>query len=331
MIEIKRSVRIEWRNNPSSFETRNKEAFKTDFLRLGSAIRPVNELLSRSEEMRTLLPTVVGISPIDVNWQERITTYLHDFLLEIPIHGLVFDTSYVFDMGDPAKKKNIEALKAKYKDLPKDDSELEKYLCDKLSTLDETELYKYVTFKNIPDYIAWRYCLLSSKVANKVEDINKSVNIQFYLTSDSERKALQANRARLRTKAMTAYTTLVNGADKTKIDYIVISSNRLGTYSEFKAMNDDDKQALLLELCDADPKAFIELVNDKQLQMKSRLIIYNWMGLVRTLPNSSIIVDGNNPQIVIGNNINDAISYFSNELNKAYVSELDAKYRSLKQ
>lgn len=93
MIKVNRSVRIEWRNNPSSFELRNKDAFKTDFLRLGSAIRPVNELLSRSEEMRVLLPTVVGVSPIDSSWQERITTYLNDFLLEIPVHGLEFDTS----------------------------------------------------------------------------------------------------------------------------------------------------------------------------------------------------------------------------------------------
>lgn len=330
MIKVNRSVRLEWRNNPSSFELRNKDAFKTDFLRLGSAIRPVNELLSRSEEMRVLLPTVVGVSPIDANWQERITTYLHDFLLEVPMHGLVFDTSYVFDMGDPVKASAIKNLKAKYKTAPTEDVELEKFLLDKIKELDETELYKYVTFTNIPDYIAWRYCLLSSKVANKVDDINKSVNIQFYLTSEDERKAIKASRAALRTKAMTAYTTLVNGADKSKIDYIVIASNKLGTYSEFKDMSDDDKQALLLELCDSDAKDFIALVNDKHLQMKARLTIYNWMGLVRTLPNSSIIVDGSNPEIIIGNNINDAIAYFANELNKPYVSELDAKYRSLK-
>ena len=70
-------------------------------------------------------------------------------------------------------------------------SELEAIVLKRIKELDETELYKYVTFVNIPDYIRWRYCLLSSKVANKVEDINKSVNIQFYLTSDSERKALK--------------------------------------------------------------------------------------------------------------------------------------------
>ena len=115
MIKVNRSVRIEWRNNPSSFELRNKDAFKTDFLRLGSAIRPVNELLSRSEEMRVLLPTVVGVSPIDSSWQERITTYLNDFLLEIPVHGLEFDTSYVLDLGNPALKSNIDELIGKLK------------------------------------------------------------------------------------------------------------------------------------------------------------------------------------------------------------------------
>ena len=175
MIKVNRSVRIEWRNNPSSFELRNKDAFKTDFLRLGSAIRPVNELLSRSEEMRVLLPTVVGVSPIDSSWQERITTYLNDFLLEIPVHGLEFDTSYVLDLGNPALKSNIDELIGKLKKADKikneTGSELEAIVLKRIKELDETELYKYVTFVNIPDYISWRYCLLSSKVANKVEDI----------------------------------------------------------------------------------------------------------------------------------------------------------------
>ena len=302
MIKVNRSVRIEWRNNPSSFELRNKDAFKTDFLRLGSAIRPVNELLSRSEEMRVLLPTVVGVSPIDSSWQERITTYLNDFLLEIPVHGLEFDTSYVLDLGNPALKSNIDELIGKLKKADKikneTGSELEAIVLKRIKELDETELYKYVTFVNIPDYISWRYCLLSSKVANKVEDINKSVNIQFYLTSDSERKALKAARTKLRTDALKKYTELINNPNSALID--------------------------------SDPQKFISIVDDKHLEMKAKITIYLWMNIIRQLPNSSIIVDASNPENVIGNNINDAISYFSNDNNKGIVAEWNAKYRSLK-
>ena len=261
MIKVNRSVRIEWRNNPSSFELRNKDAFKTDFLRLGSAIRPVNELLSRSEEMRVLLPTVVGVSPIDSSWQERITTYLNDFLLEIPVHGLEFDTSYVLDLGNPALKSNIDELIGKLKKADKikneTGSELEAIVLKRIKELDETELYKYVTFVNIPDYISWRYCLLSSKVANKVEDINKSVNIQFYLTSDSERKALKAARTKLRTDALKKYTELINNPNSALIDNVVVSTGSVGDYSEFMAMTADDKQSVLLELIDSDPQKFI--------------------------------------------------------------------------
>ena len=330
MIRVERKVRIEWRNNPSSFEIKNKDVFKTDFLRLGSAIRPINELLSRSEELRVLLPAILGVSPIDPTWQERVTTYLHDFLLEIPRYGLVFDISYTFDMGDPAYRDNIERLKATIKELPKDSKELEKVLLDKIKKLDEEELYQYVRFYNVEDYINWRYCRLSSKVANKVEDIDKSVNIQFYLTSDTERKALKAKLVKVRTKALTECTKLINGDDKAMVDAIVVASGKVTSYAEFVDMSDDDKSTILFELCDENPKVFLDLIADKNISQKSKIKIYIWMNLIKQLPNSEIIVDAGNPEIIIGNNVSEAVTYFSNELNKAHVSEIEAKYRSLK-
>ena len=330
MIRVERKVRIEWRNNPSSFEIKNKDAFKTETLRLGSAIRPVNDLLSRGEELRMLLPAVLGVSPTDSTWQERVTTYLHDFLLEIPRHGLVFDTSYTFDMDDPIYRANIDRLAKGIKNLPTDRKEAEKTLLEAIQKLKEDELYQYVRFYNVEDYINWRYCLLSSKVANNVEDINKSVNIQFYLTSDTERKAIKAKQVKVRNQALTAYTKLVNGEDKTKIDNIIVAAERVSGYEEFKNLTDDDKQTILLDIYDENPKVFLDLIEDKNVAMKAKIKIYLWMNLIKKLPNSDIIVDVNNPEIIIGNTINDAVSYFVNELNKAHVSEIEAKYRSLK-
>lgn len=334
MIKVNRSVRIEWRNNPSSFELRNKKAFKTDFLRLGSAIRPVNALLSRSEELRVLLPTVLGVSPNDSSWQERVSTYLNDFLLEIPIQGLNFDTSYTLDLGNPALKTHIDERISKLKKSGKIKDEtgsaLEDIVLTEIKTLKEEELYKYVTFYNIPDYISWRYCLLSSKVANKVEDVDKSVNIQFYLTSDSERKAIKAARTKIKSEAMAKYTELMSSSDSSKIDNVIVASNRVFDYSEFKALSKDDKETILLELVESDPKKFIDIVSDKHLNSKAIIIIYQWMNILKTLPNSSVIVDASNPERIVGNNINDAISYFSNDTNKGVLSEWNAKYRSLK-
>lgn len=334
MIKVNRSVRIEWRNNPSSFELRNKKAFKTDFLRLGSAIRPVNALLSRSEELRVLLPTVLGVSPNDSSWQERVSTYLNDFLLEIPIQGLNFDTSYTLDLGNPALKTHIDELISKLKKNGKIKDEtgsaLEEIVLSEIKTLKEEELYKYVTFYNIPDYISWRYCLLSSKVANKVEDVDKSVNIQFYLTSDSERKAIKAARTKIKSEAMAKYTALIGSSDSSKIDNVIVASGRVFDYSEFKALSKDDKETILLELVESDPKKFIDIVSDKHLNYKALIIIYQWMNILKTLPNSSVIVDASNPERIVGNNINDAISYFSNDTNKGILSEWNAKYRSLK-
>lgn len=64
-------------------------------------------------------------------------------------------------------------------------------------------------------------------------------------------------------------------------------------------MTADDKQSVLLELIDSDPQKFISIVDDKHLEMKAKITIYLWMNIIRQLPNSSIIVDASNPEMLL--------------------------------
>ena len=51
--------------------------------------------------------------------------------------------------------------------------------------------------------------------------------------------------------------------------------------------------------------------------------------VMRRLPNTGAIVETEDAENIIGNNIQEAISYFNNDINKAKVSEFNAIYKSL--
>ena len=336
MKHIERSVTIKWKLNPSAFELINQRAFLNDVQRLGSAIKPVNTLLSRSEEMRVLLPSIVGATPQDTNWQERISNYLHNILIEVPKSGYTLNTSFTFDKDDSRVKANVEQyIKTHFKqgENPSDDEVIKK-MFDKTTTsktrVEEEDLYKYVIFTEIEDYIKYRFCLLSREVANNVADINKSVNIRFFLTSDAEIKEIKANRIKLRNKALKEYNNIISDTNEATLSNAIIALNLVRSYQEYKALTLEERQELLLNYADTEPAKFIVMMQDKNLALKARITTYIWLNILKILPESSIIVDSTNAEIVIGNNIDEAVTYFSNDINKAYISELNARYKSLK-
>lgn len=338
MKTVTRIVRIELRNNPSVFELINKEAFGVTSLRLGSTVSSVQHLLSRSEELRVLMPTLIGCSPIDSSWQDKVGTYLNDFFMEIPKNGLSMNISYNVDFGDIRTK---DALTAYEKSLGKKDDSLDKEgwvvgnitgnLNNGYNKVDEEDLYKYVTFINPEQYINYRMCLKHSKVANSYKDINKSTNIEFYLTSEEQIRENKREKTRIKNEAFKIYNEFISDSDTSKINHYVIASNLVGSVEYYKTLNFEDKCALLLDMCNNEPAKFINLKKDSNITIRAQIIMYMWYNILKTLPNSTVIVDASNPEKIIGNTMNEAISYMSNELNRAHIADLNNRYKSLKE
>lgn len=337
MINHKRIFKLIWKTNPSVFNIKNKDVINIDYLRLGTAITPVNKMLANSEELRTILPNTLGIAPTDMGWQERVSSYLHDILINVPEKGYVMDASFTFAIDDSTKKGNIDDYKKAnfIKDIPAGKSE-ESYILacilgeelDGKAKVSEENLYKYVNFINPSQYIEYRYCLLSAKVANHIDDINKSTNIEFYLSSDAEMKAVKDKKIKLINTASQVYTKLVSG-DKSNINNVIIGGELVSDISVFNNMDFEDKCSIILELVTKEPSKLIELSNDKNLADKAKIRKYIWSNLLRVVGNTSIITDAGSPDKIIGNNITDAITFINNPENKVYVNELELKYKSL--
>ena len=337
MIRVNRIIRIEWKNNPSVFELKNKEAFGTTSLRLGSSTRAVQHLLARSEELKVILPTVVGTSPNDSDWQDKVGMYLNDFFILLPRGGLTMDCGYTFDVYESRIANDLKSYEAT---LPKaaDDNNREKYILNCIQgklyngkfKVSEENLYRYVTFNNPVEYINWRMCLNHGKVANSVEDIRKSTNIEFYLTSEEQILEAKRNITKLRNNAIKFYNDIISDTDISTINPYIISSGLVNSIDYYKSLNFEDKCSLLLDMCNNNPEGFLKLKEDKNLNTRSKIILYVWYGILKYLPNSTTIVDAADVEKTIGNTMEEAISYFSNDLHKAHVAEMYNRYKSLK-
>ena len=155
--------------------------------------------------------------------------------------------------------------------------------------------------------------------------MNKSSYIRFYLYSKEEIERDKRIKYDLERKAMKLYSAIV--ADKDRVEDVLFI---LGKGTEvMNAVDETDKQMMLLEQYKSEPGKFLEVASDKNLEKKGlieKLIVNN---VLRRLDNTEVIVESVDASKVIGNNMNDAIAYFANSTNKAVVSELISKYKGL--
>lgn len=334
MITFNRTVFINWKLNPTAFEIINTKAYRKDVMSLSSAVKPSNNMASRDLEMRLLLAEELGASPdaTSNNWQALVQNYWDDFYLEVPRTGFKLDTSLIFDIND-FKRKDYIAKYIKDNIKEKSDSEdFEKIVANHIKEhVLEEEITRYLIPVNIKQYLAWRYALISSRVANNASLMNKSSKIDFYLTDeDSIRKSRMAENEK-RVKAISLYTKLVSKSSASSLINILIGLKKVLTLSDIKKLKDveTDIQPLLLEVATSNPDKFIKISEDKSLTKRSQVRKFQMAGLIRKLPNSTVIVDSSDPSIVLGNTENEAISFLANSVNSAYLNELTLKFKSL--
>jgi len=173
---------------------------------------------------------------------------------------------------------------------------------------------------------------LTSQVANNPEDVNKSNKIRFYLHNQEDAKKAKKEANLKSTSAIKTYATMLGKDDSLKLMEAICVSKKLTTWLEFNNADwkEDDTQATVLQYATDKPIEFLATVADKNLLVRGTIQSYIYEGLLVEIPSSSIITDATDPSIVLGDNMDDAIAYFSNDTNKAYLSALKAKFKSLK-
>ncbi len=327
MITRSKKVRLEWKLNPSAFALVNKETIGENVRRLGSSVRLTATMVERSDEMKHLLPSVLGFDAESnsVNWTELVRKYWAGLTINVPPSGLHLEIGFNYDISDYRRSKFIQEL-MKTRSL-KTEEEFVDYVegvTNGKPNVTDDERYKYGVPIDVENYIFWRFASFSNEVANNIEDVNKSSNIRFYLYSDQDLKESREIAFKLTRDAMAKYLAILGNREE------VLSI--LDVFQKDTTTVDDlGKDMMLDEIVKSTPKEFLVVANDPNLKIKARIERYISKGILRRLSNTSIITDGEDPSIIIGNNIGEAITFFSpeNVKNKAVVAEYSARFKAL--
>lgn len=330
---IERKTTLHWVLSPTAFEAINSKALISNSRPLGTGVAAVNKMISCAEEMEFVLPNILGLSPKSGtnDWATAVANYWHNFGLDVPLEGVTFDISLNVDINDHIRKTHIDALLKQVAPKAENTTDKIKAIEDHLnleSTPEEVK-YRYATPNNIADYLAWRYCLVSSFVANDPELVEKSTRIQFYLMDDLKAEQRKQAAAAVRNKAIRKYSELISEKEITKIDNILIAADIVRSLKDLKKMARVDKENSLMDMVTHNSTKFLEILADKHLEVTSEIKKWSLASIINNIPNTPIYVDATDPSIVLGNSMTEVVSFVANPVNAAYLNELRIKFNAL--
>lgn len=284
---------------------------------------------------KSLLPSELGINTFAPTWNKTVNDYLSAYMRSIPDAGTKLDISFDFVDENAMKyyETQLEKIESVYTNSLKEtttgkkESDLFNNKCDKIYTLEdeinEVDVNgkpKYGQPVNKGEYILWLYAFKHSHVANRIDDVDKSRNIRFYLSDEKENKKKNDRTFKLKFEAGTLLRNILD--DKEKVD------NLLVIYGKQISDEMEKHKALAFET-DHNPEKFITLANDKNLNVKATITRMVHVGLLKQLEGSAIIVDGIDSSIIIGHTMDEAVTFFADVTNKQAVSEYKAKLKGL--
>lgn len=322
MVNKSKEIEIIWKLNPSTFEKINAEVYSNPAQRLGSKHSSVDRMVNTyGEEMKALMPSIIGVSAQDNAWYKAIKYYWDSVSYLIPPSGKKLEIGFSYDIDDTVRKNAIDSLR-KTVEAIKNDATLAEY-CEDSSKVKEEEKYKYGRPIKIEDYLMYRYCLVDGHVANNIEDADKSNNIRFIISNPKAMQDFKRQNHALETKANSIYIDCLK-------DSQIVANILYSMGVDVTNMDQVDREIKLKELSLNDPKKFVEVSSDKNLNTKAKVERYIIKGVLNRLPDSSIIVDALDVSFTVGGDINEAVNFFSSEdaIKIAKVKEFASRYKS---
>ena len=171
---------------------------------------------------------------------------------------------------------------------------------------------------SIMDYIKYNFALKHPHVALTKEEMNKEFNKRFYIQDLTREDKVKNNSIKLK-----------KDADK---EFIKVSSNlnnmkrilRIMSNSNPDRMTDDQVENALYEIKNKEPKKFIKIAIDKNLEIKAEIEEMVSAGVLRKIGNQIIFIDE-----VLGDTTEDTIIHLKDKKNSGKLTILRAKRKEL--
>lgn len=324
MILRSKIIEIRHRERTSTFFKVNREFYLDHTARIGSSTSAVAKMLENDAELKVLMPNILGLSPntSTTDWDKAVKNYWDSLSVAVPELGKKLEIGWKIDINNESKIKAIENLQ-KNKNSIKTEEDLADYVCNECK---EEYKYKYATPIVPKEYLWWRYCLNYNRVANDIKDVEASPKIKFYLISEEVIANAKKKRYDLNRKSMEVFMKLITKPEDVDNVIYILRNNIEGN---ILTMTEDEKHMALETIHTTNPELLIKTATDKNLNDKAtveRFVLYN---LWKRLDGTDIIVDSNNAAVIIGNTVEEAISFMNNPAKKEPMNVYTTKLKSI--
>jgi len=362
MIKSKK-INIFWKLKNSAFAKKNKDVLFESERRIGSSVTAVAKMITCEEEMKNLMPEVLSLSSTSPFWDDRLKYYWDSISEPIFEGGKELEIGYNYNTSIARVSENIKLFNKNVSEkeqltteesiaeyFEKRETELNKRYSDaiveaskldaktrneqeriaydaKYDALVELEKIKYKFGKpiNVNDYLLYRYCLGYRDVANDIKYIDKSPSIRFYLYSDAQIKEDRDRHNKVKQQAMKLYLSVISDGEQVENILYVLGK---GFELIGKELTETDKAEILEREYLNNTDKFIMVANDKTVKDKGRVEKLIAKGILKRLPNTDVIVDSADGTVVLGNTVDEAVSYLANEKNKQKLNEFIGRYKT---
>ena len=297
---------------------------------IGSSISSTRILSSNKDEVEKYFPQIIGISPNNPEFVTRVKAYLSNISFNVQDAGSTLNISFTYDKKKDylTIKEKEEKINAKRESVARNNTaaikEAVKVWTQEINDL-ESEKAKYGHPDNIEEYLLYRHCLLYRDVAKDISLINSDSSLRFYIR-DENKEAERAKRlVDERRKAMRNFLALEASDKKRNAVFIQMTVNNGGNIAEAMMKTPDQQVSALMTYLNDSPDKFNDLFEDKNIEMKSFIEALIARGeLIRPEYNQQIsTADGT----FIGSNMNEAVAYFNNPINKPVLEAMQNKYK----
>ncbi len=171
---------------------------------------------------------------------------------------------------------------------------------------------------NIMDYIKYRFALAHPHVALTKDEMDSDFGKRFYIQDLSRDDKVKNNKIQLN-----------KDADK---EFIKLSSNiksmkrvlRLLSNTNPDRMTEEQVENALYEIKGKNPKKFLRIATDKNLELKAEVNEMISAGVLRKIGNQVIYIDE-----VLGDDMDDTVVYLKDKKNSGTLTILRAKLKEL--
>lgn len=171
---------------------------------------------------------------------------------------------------------------------------------------------------NITDFIKYSFALKHPHVALTKEEMDADFNKRFYIQDLTRDDKVRNNKIQLRKDADKVFIKLSSEIESMKRVLRLLSS------SNPDRMTDDQIENSLYEMKNSNPKKFIRIATDKNLELKAEIETMVTAGVLRKIGNQVIFIDE-----VLGETTEDTVVYLKDKKNSGKLTILRAKLKEL--